>query len=84
MFEWLVKEVANAVMAACAYAVGFFVNSFNFSLDYFTQNIPVVGQSYEIFQTMALGLVMLFLSGSVLKLSELLSASKGMTRIKSF
>jgi hypothetical protein len=60
MFEWLVKEVANAVMAICAYAVGIFMHSFDFNLGYFTSNLPIVGKSYEIFQTMALGLVMLF------------------------
>lgn len=68
MFEWLIKEMANLAVSVCSFAVSLLTSAFNFDLSYFSSRLPLVGKSYEIFQTMALGFVMLFFLWQSLKM----------------
>lgn len=61
MFEWLIKEIFRACINAASYFVNLIISTFGFDLKYFTNTIPIVSESYSIFQTMAVGFVMLFL-----------------------
>jgi len=61
MFEWLIKQMINLAVSACSYFVSLLTTTFQFDLVYFTNQFSIIAQSYKIFQTMGLGLVMLFL-----------------------
>lgn len=67
MFEWLVDKIMSLVVQALSYAVSLFTETFGFDLNYFSEKLPLIKVSYDIFQTMALGFVMLFFIWQCLK-----------------
>ena len=67
MFDWLIKLMFTAAINAAQYFIGLIISTFNFNLTYFTTQIPIVAESYAIFQAMGVGFVLLFMIWQVFK-----------------
>lgn len=61
MFEWLLKQMMNLAIGAAGWFIDKILSALNFDLTYFSSQFTIVADSYKLFQTMGLGLVMLFL-----------------------
>lgn len=67
MFEWLIKTMFKWGINAAEWFIDQVVGTFGFDLIDFTNNLPLTRLSYPIFQSMAVGMVMLFLLWQCLK-----------------
>ena len=67
MFDWLIKKMVELVIGGASYFISLLTTTFNFDLTYFSEQFTLVADSYKLFQTMALGFVMLFLIWQSLK-----------------